>query len=536
MSEPHDRDDGLTRKELLQTGAGAAAGALLAQSGLSRALAAAEAKGSPTAGMNVILVLTDQERAIQHFPPRWMQRNLPGMMRLRNNGLAFNNAFTNACMCSPARSTMMSGYFPAQHGVKYTLEEDMPAYKGYPQVELPLPKTLPNLATVMSAAGYNVVYKGKWHCSKPPPNKDASPADLEAYGFSRWNPPDAGANQTIPEAGGGFTNNDGRFMESVGNPADGSEGILQYLSTAAAKQQPFFLVLSLVNPHDVLFYPGTTFEQSGYDSSWIKGDIQVPATNGEDLSTKPTVQEQFLHIFNLTGKPKNAKQKRAYLNFYGNLMRSSDYYLTQVLNKLQDEGLYDNTLIVRTADHGEMGLAHGGLRQKNFNFYEESLRVPLVYSNPKLFPRPVTSNDLVSHVDFLPTLASLVGAPRSSRANWQGVDYSSVVLDPQTAKPPQDYIVFTYDDYQSGQNMPPYPKAPNHIISIRERRWKLAKYYDVNHDKQPQWEMYDLKHDPLETTNLAYPGFERNAVQQAQFERLKRKLEEVRKSRLHRLA
>jgi len=49
--------------------------------------------------------------------------------------MLFDHAFTNACMCSPARSTLMSGYFPAQHGVKYTLETDMPAPQ-YPQVEL----------------------------------------------------------------------------------------------------------------------------------------------------------------------------------------------------------------------------------------------------------------------------------------------------------------------------------------------------------------------------------------------------------------
>src|SRR6516165_6203118 len=103
-----------------------------------------------------------------------------------------------------------------------------------------------------------------------------------------------------------------------------------------------------------------------------------------------------------------------------------------------------------------MGLAHGGLRQKNFNFYEESLRVPLVYSNPQLYPEPRSSAALVSHVDLLPTLASLFGAPPRARANWQGVDYSSLVLDP-SAKPVQDYIVFTYDDFQSGQNLPPYP-------------------------------------------------------------------------------
>ena len=57
------------------------------------------------------------------------------MARLMRNGLTFENAFTNSCMCSPARSTWMSGFFPAQHGVKYTLEEDMSPPKN-PQVQL----------------------------------------------------------------------------------------------------------------------------------------------------------------------------------------------------------------------------------------------------------------------------------------------------------------------------------------------------------------------------------------------------------------
>ncbi len=527
MSRTDKRQGGLTRKELIGTGAGAAAAALLSQGGVERALAAASGKRRDVAGMNVILFLTDQERAIQHFPPAWLRQNLPGMRRLRQHGLSFERAFTNACMCSPARSTLMSGYFPAQHGVKYTLEEDMPASE-YPQVELPT--DLVNPATVMKAAGYNVVYKGKWHCSKPAKKEDAVPADLEKYGFLRWNPPDAGANQTVPEAGGGFPDNDGRFIDSVGEGA--AEGALQYLSSTAAKEQPFFMVISLVNPHDVLFYPSRTFEEAGYDDSWLDGSIQTPETNEEDLSTKPTVQEEFLRIFNLTGKPKNAAQKRSYLNFYGNLMRSSDSYLVNVLDKLEQTGLLDETLIVRTADHGEMGLAHGGLRQKNFNFYEESTRVPLVYSNPRLFPRPLSTDALVSHVDFLPTLASLAGTPKQARADWEGVDYSKLVLHPSTAKPVQDYVVFTYDDYQSGQASGPYPKPPNHIVSIREGRWKLAKYHDVEGRKRPQWEMYDLKTDPLETKNLAYKGYERTEAQEKQFQRLKRKLARVEKTRL----
>ena len=542
MSESDERRDdeqrdGLTRKQLLGTGASAAAAALLAQgAGVEQALGAGKGGRRDIAGMNIILILTDQERAIQHFPPNWLRQNLPGMRRLRQHGVSFERAFTNACMCSPARSTLMSGFFPAQHGVKYTLEEDMP-FPEYPhQVELPRPPAMPNLATVMRAAGYNVIYKGKWHCSKPAEKENAKPSDLERYGWTRWNPPDAGANQTVPEAGGGFVDNDGRFMESTGSPESGDEGVLQYLSSAAAKQQPFFLVISLVNPHDVLFYPSKTFEEAGYDNSWLQGSIGVPETNEEDLSTKPTVQEQFLRIFNLTGKPKTEKEKRAYLNYYGNLMRSSDNYIVEVLNKLEEVGLYDDTLIVRTADHGEMGLTHGGMRQKNFNFYEEATRVPLVYSNPKLFPKPQSTDALVSHVDFLPTLASLAKAPKSARADWQGVDYSQLVLRPKTAKPVQDYVVFTYDDFQSGQASPPYPKPPNHIVSIREGRWKLARYYDVSKvkPKPPQWEMYDLKTDPLEQKNLAYEGYERSAREEAQFQRLKRRLARVEKTRLMR--
>lgn len=547
MTDEERREGGLTRKQLLGTGAGAAAAAMLSPAlGLDKAFGAAKGGGQGLGGKNVILFLTDQEREIQHFPPNWMRENLPGMRRLKRHGLTFESACTAACMCSPSRSSLMTGYFPAQHGVKYTLESNMEATE-YPQVDLPT--TLPNLGTVMGAAGYNVVYKGKWHCSKPA-GETAEPSDLEKYGFNRWDPPDAGANQSVSEAGGGVTNNDGRIMESEGNAQQATEGALQYIDSLAGNQEPFFLVISLVNPHDVLFYPSRTFEESGYDDSWLSGDIELPPTNEEDLSTKPSVQEQFLRIFNLTGKPESDTEKRAYLNFYGNLMRSSDNYVVEVLDKLEKHDLIDDTLIIRTSDHGEMGLAHGGLRQKNFNFYEETLKVPLIYSNPKMFPRPVTSDALVSHVDLLPTLASLAGAPRSARRNWQGVDYSDIVLNPHRGGSAQDYVAFTYDDFQSGQASGPYPKEPNHVTSIREKRWKLAKYSDIKTTvnkstgavteepgpKPPQWEMYDLKTDPYEEVNLAFEGYERTAVQQREFLRLKKKLAKVEKTRLRPLA
>jgi choline-sulfatase len=323
-------------------------------------------------------------------------------------------------------------------------------------------------------------------------------------------------------------------MNSVGDIDDGTEGALQYLNSTAAQQQPFFMVISLVNPHDVLFYP-STYIDAGYDDSWLEGEIRLPATVNEDLSTKPSVQKQFLRLFNATGPLPTPQLKRDYLNFYGNLMKASDAYLVDVLDALTETGLLNDTVIIRTADHGEMGLAHGGLRQKNFNFYEESLCVPLIYSNPKLYERPHTSKALVSHVDFLPTIASLFGAPESARAEWQGIDYSKKVLDP-ASKWPQEYVVFTYDDYQSGQASGPYPTPPNRIVSIRERRWKLAKYYDPDGTVPPQWEIYDLNRDPLERKNLAHRNYKRTPEQQKNYRRLKVKLARVQETHLQPLS
>jgi arylsulfatase A-like enzyme len=198
-----------------------------------------------------------------------------------------------------------------------------------------------------------------------------------------------------------------------------------------------------------------------------------------------------------------------------------------VLDALQAQDLLDNTLVVKTADHGDMGLSHG-LRQKNFNFYEESLRVPLVHSNPQLFPNPRITDAMVSHVDFLPTMASLFGA--TATAPWHGVDYSSAVRDPSTSV--QDYIVFTVDDFQSGQQNPPYPSPPNRVVSIREQRRKLAEYFDPLGREPSVFEMYDRATDPTEITNLAYSGYSRTREQERQYVRLRRKLAQVKLTRL----
>ena len=104
-------------------------------------------------------------------------------------------------------------------------------------------------------------------------------------------------------------------------------------------------------------------------------------------------------------------------------------------------------MIARTSDHGELGMSHGGLRQKMFNAYEETIRIPLVVSNPRLFPEPRESDALVSLVDIVPTLLGLSGEPGDADA-FDGVDLGPLLRD--EADDVRDAVLFTYDDHQAG--------------------------------------------------------------------------------------
>ena len=151
-----------------------------------------------------------------------------------------------------------------------------------------------------------------------------------------------------------------RIMDSRGDAADGEEGVLQYLRSVAPGRQPFFLVVSLVNPHDVLAYP-RIWQDGGYDAeTWLDGEIELPSTVDEDLSAKPAAQWRFNAWANLgLGPLRDEAEQRNYVNFYGNLIKAADAALVEVLDTLDETGLLEDTLIVRTSDHGEMGMAHG---------------------------------------------------------------------------------------------------------------------------------------------------------------------------------
>jgi arylsulfatase A-like enzyme len=150
-------------------------------------------------------------------------------------------------------------------------------------------------------------------------------------------------------------------------------------------------------------------------------------------------------------------------------------------------------VIVRTSDHGELGLSHGGLRQKMFNAYEEALRVPFVVSGPGLSG---SSDALVSLVDIVPTMVGLAGGA----ADCDGRDLGPVLRGERDGV--RDAVLFTYDDHQAGTAFQEAPGQPNRIRCVRDARWKYAIYVDPTGGQRPEFELYDLDPDPDEAVNL----------------------------------
>jgi len=111
----------------------------------------------------------------------------------------------------------------------------------------------------------------------------------------------------------------------------------------------------------------------------------------------------------------NAKQKK-YVNFYAYLHSLVEAQIDRLLTAIEPWDTQKRPGIIRTADHGEMGLAHGGLRQNMFNAYEETIHLPLIIAHPNLPHKGQTTNALASLVDILPTVASLANVP--NRENW----------------------------------------------------------------------------------------------------------------------
>ena len=518
----------------------------------------------PGARPNLLVIVTDQQRAPMHWPdePGWLDALTPADAELRRTGVDFTHACTATAMCSPSRASFLTGTYPSRHGVTLTLTEgDLypdprntaatlrqaaalavsgeaprgrlarslvrgalrlgPKGGGEPE----LPAGLPTLGSRLREAGYTVAYKGKWHLTMPLAGHGAwGPQDTERlereFGFPGWEPPDAGEN-TDPEGfGGGNAGPSGEgFDEDYTRQAE------RFLA-AADLPEPFCLIVSLVNPHDVLGYPGS-YTAGGYAREQFADlPVDLPPTVDEDLRDKPAAHAMLkLGQTSFLGPLRGRAEQLDYVRFYAHLHSLVDAKIGRLLQALGDPGdpasLRSRTVIARFSDHGELGLAHGGLRQKMFNAYEETIRVPLVISNPLLFPAGATSGTAASLVDVVPTLLGIAGAPLdgtidgaslggvlAAKAAPQaeairacGTDFGGV-LDAAPEAGVRGHALFTYDDHQAATAQQDTVPPPNRIRALRGERWKYAVYVDPAGRAEPQYELYDLDADPDEALTL----------------------------------
>ncbi len=468
---------------------------------------------------NLVLIVTDQERPPMHWPEGYAAERMPSRARLLRHGISFEQATCNTAMCSPSRATFLTGLMPAQHGVVDTLTGDGP----FSATERVLDPALPNLGTMLRDGGYDVQWRGKWHlCKGPDGGEDISAEQLAEYGFAGWTAPDAGGDTQSHNFGGGRADHDARYLEQA----------LDFLRGRAEQggERPFCLVISLVNPHDVLGFPRDW--ERDYDPADLEGPVQLPSSADEDLAAnlKPTAHRAMQPAIDMAvGALETAEQRRQYVNFYANLTAKIDRQLAPILDCLYGEdgsptALGEETVVVRFSDHGELAMSHGGLRQKAFNVYEETMRVPLIFSNPVLFPAPVACEHPASLVDLVPTLAGLTGV--TPPPGLRGTDLSPLLRDPDSG-PLQDEVLFTFDDMHAGTGrVREVVPAAGRIRCIREPRFKYARYFHAEGAFPAEYEMYDLLEDPDELENLAHPDHPRYADPEvaAERERLAAKL------------
>lgn len=516
---------------------------------------------------NVLFILVDEKA----FPfvyesaalAQWRQEYLQSEAFLRTNCMEMLKHYAGSTACCPSRATLFTGQYPPLHGVtqtngvaKRSIDPNMPWLDQ---------NTAPTIGDIFKANGYKTFWKGKWHMSfedllvpgtttesivsydpttgipDPTYNSYYLKANrLEKYGFDGW---------VGPEPFGVSPNNTGQISRTQTGGRDPiySQEAINILNELKCCPIPWLLVLSLVNPHDIVFYGSYTANLPGlnFELDTTLPTIPPPPSFDEDLSTKPSAQASYRIVYDEMLQPISDQQ--TYRQLYMTLQKKVDDQIYAVLQALKsNQRMYENTLVVFTSDHGDLMGAHGGMSEKWHNMYEESIHVPFLIHNPKYFTQYHSTSNTTSHVDVIPTLASLVGidlnATISCLNNDNFVDAKNLVgktmymefdtsvnYQYDTTRLTEPLYFYTIDNPSSGLyqvnalTKKPYSSVvqPNGVEAIityyNGDLYKYAIYFDPTNPNTPnEYEMYNLTSDPYEMTNLAYSGNSTTATQTIQ--------------------
>ncbi len=398
---------------------------------------------------NIVVFMTDDHAA-------WAARcygngelSTPHLDRLAAEGTRATQAFTPSPVCSPARACFFTGQIPSRHGIHDWLKENPSQPQAWLDGE-------PTLAQRLQQAGYRTGLVGKWHCGN---------SHLPQPGFDSWF---GYANGQYPHVG------PQRFIED-GRPVDFEGHQSPYLTDRAITfleaedDRPFFLFVGLVDTHSpfrghpekrVALYRNATFvdlpDESYSGPGWIG-----------------------------YGNPVDQARRQEWAAQYYAAVSTIDEQVGRVLATLRKQGTIDDTLFIYTSDHGHLNGHHGLYTKGNAtvpqNFYEESIRVPLLLRHPATVAAGRTLDLSVDHCDLHATLCDYAGIGASP--DRPGRSFGAALNgNPITWRESQ---VCEYGNARM----------------IRTENWKLIKRYPP-HDQSFGDEMYDLSAAPRETTNV----------------------------------
>jgi arylsulfatase A-like enzyme len=537
-----------------------------AQAALAQLKMPDKAPETPPPGYNILFVLVDQE----HFFDKW-PFPVPGREYLKTNGTIFLNHQAASQVCSSARSVIYTGQHIQHTGVFDNMEAPW-------QRDMSTEKV--TIGHRLQQLGYHAAYQGKWHLSgtldtahKPVDAPLLQYRDaIEKYGFADF----LGLGDLIDGPIGGY-----RYDSFATNSA-----VTWLKSTARelkAKGQPWFMAVNLVNPHDVMYVnsdaPGETVQgkyaaypidrpphNETYLAEW---DVPLPATRSQPLDApgRPRAHYEYQASQDiLLGQwPNEDRRWRILQNYYFNCIRDCDSHLVRLLEAVKANGLDDSTIIVLTADHGELGGAHQ-MRGKGANAYREQQHLPLMIVHPA-YPGGRGTKAISSQIDLAPTLLALTGKPFDAVARagngLPGRDLSKLLSAPEQASTTSvrpaalyNYNMFTYLDakwfaplirvvvsdepmvekIEKIVRLQPDFNNRGAIRSVFDGRYRFSRYFSPLHFNRPttyealvgnnDLEVYDLQADPEETRNLAQDGTAKGELIMALNDKLNARIDE----------
>lgn len=389
---------------------------------------------------NIIFYFTDQQRF-----DTFNEDLMPNLYELSKQGVTFSNCFTCQPVCGPARACLQTGVYATEAR----------CFKNGQS----LPIDIPHLADYLSDAGYDTAYIGKWHlatdggflCEKNPIPED------RRGGYRYWRAADVLEFTSNGQGGYLFDENEDRHNFTGYRPDCINDFALEYLDSVD-KNKPFFLFVSHLEPHhqnDKKRYEGFPGTRDGF------ADYPIP----DDLS--------FLQ----------GDYKQHYPDYVSAINRI-DYNLGRLIEKLKDLGIFEDTVIIFTSDHG----CHFKTRNAEYkrSCHDSSIHIPLVIKGG-CFNDGKIRKDLVSLIDLPATILSLAGIDVPS--HFKGDDLS-VTADKQCV-----YIQISESECARAIRTKDYKYSVCVPSPIAGMTMKKSPVYTEEY-------LYDLTSDPNEKVNL----------------------------------